>query len=352
MTQEDRTEPKYTVSDVVEMTGITKAKLIDYDNKGVLCPARVTKGVDQEWRMYSEEDLDRLEKIVVLLVYGFKIKEIKLILDDPTVDLTELVEAKIEQLQREESRLRNLLLFTKFVNITDTEFYEGLIRGPSDIDDFADIVRDSEEYVAAMEHIVALTDDDLLAMFDGLDAIVNDYVFVDPETGFAGIERVIDSFLTWWKKNISLSEDTGYLEFWAVFEDDSVIVSEVEEIGGEAAAANLQMSAFYSCMKGLMIDAQEDIQRVAALAEKDVVASLDSLQRIVALIYERMGVRPELEEDSSTLADLANSVLSYIERILKDQELKDYLDPNGRIMVSASDVMQTRKLLETTRAES
>lgn len=345
----DRNEPKYTVSDVTKMVGISKAKLVDYDNKGILCPARITKGVEQEWRMYSEADLDRLEKIVVLLAYGFKIEEIKRILDEPDVDLTEIVEAKIQQLKREEWRLRNLLLFSKFVDITDTELYEGIIRGPSDIDDFADMVRGSEEYAAAIERINSLTDEELAMAFDELDDIVSDYVSTDPELGFAGVERELKRFLDWWKRNISTSDDLGYLEFWAVFEDDSVVVNEVEEVGGEAAAASLQMSAFYSCMRQLLIDLQDDIRELAELSEKDVVATVSKLRDIAPVICERMGA--PYEEGSMSSLGLVASVLSYMQGILQDEELKTYLDSKGAITLDPDKVAQVSKVAEAMRAD-
>lgn len=345
----DRNEPKYTVSDVTKMVGISKAKLVDYDNKGILCPARITKGVEQEWRMYSEADLDRLEKIVVLLAYGFKIEEIKQILDEPDVDLTEIVAAKIEQLKREEWRLRNLLLFSKFVNITDTELYEGLIRGPSDIDDFADMVRGSEEYVAAIERINSLTDEELAMAFGELDDIVSDYVSTDPELGFAGVDRELKRFLDWWRRNISTSDDLGYLEFWAVFEDNSIVVTEVEEVGGEAAAASLQMSAFYSCIKQLLIDLQDDIHELAELSKKDVVAALAKLYDIAPIICEHMGT--PYEEDSLASLELAISVLSYMQGILQDEELKTYLDPKDAITLGSAEVAQAAKIAEAMQIE-
>lgn len=345
----DRNEPKYTVSDVTKMVGISKAKLIDYDNKGILCPARITKGIEQEWRMYSEADLDRLEKIVVLLAYGFKIEEIKRILDEPDVNLSEIVEAKIQQLKREEWRLRNLLLFSKFVDITDTELYEGIIRGPSDIDDFADMVRGSEEYAAAIERINSLTDEELAMAFNELDDIVSDYVSTDPELGFAGVERELKRFLGWWRRNISASDDLGYLEFWAVFEDDNVVVTEVEEVGGEAAAASLQMSAFYSCMRQLLVDLQGDIRELAALSESDVVAAVSKLRDIVPVICERMGV--PYKEGSTSSLKLVASVLSYMQGILEDEELRTYLDPKGAIALSPDEVAQTTKVAEAMQEE-
>ena len=346
---QDRGTPKYTVSDVTKLTGVSKAKLIDYDAKGILCPAKVVKGESQEWRMYSEEDLDRLEKIVVLLAYDFRLREIKTILDDPDTDLADIVERKLEELRQVEWRLRNLLLFAKFVNIADTELYEGLIRGPSDIDDFADMIRGSEEYALAMERISQLSEDALADIFEELDEIVRDYVSTDPEQGFAGVEREIERFSSWWERHVSVSPLSGYLQFWAIFEDDSVIASEVEEVGGEVAAASLQMSAFYACMKSLILESQGLIEETAQLSDTDVVASLGKLRELSLLIGKRMGVEFDSKLQGGDEAELTSSVLSYMAGIIGDDELKDYIDPKGLIDISSKDIEQAQRLFDAIR---
>lgn len=339
-----RNKPQYTVNEVTKMTGVTKAKLVDYDSKGLLCPARVTKGIGQEWRMYSESDLDRLGKILVLLAYGFKIEEIKLMLDSSQADIFQMVASKLEELKREEWRLRNLLLFAKFVNIANTELFSGLLHGPTDIDDFANAVRAADEYSIAMRRISRLSDEELEKMLGELDDIVSQFVFVDPEVGFAGEERVIDRFLDWWKRSVSLSSEVGYLEFWAIFEDDNIIVSKVEEVGGETAAANLQMLVFYSCMKRLMIDTQNQIKSMATLSETDVIAAISELQTVVDEICECMGAAA-FGVDAAERLELANSVLDYMEGILGDDELRNYIDPEGSIALVVKDIEQARRLL-------
>lgn len=373
--KEDHIRPKYTVSDVCTMTGTTKAKLIDYDKKGVLCPRRITKGEGQEWRMYSEADIDRLGKIAVLLAYDFKIEEIKAILDDPEADIFNVVANKLEEIKHEEWRLRNLLLFAKFVNIADTELYEGLIHGPSDIDDFADAVRGTETYQEAMSRLAHLDEEALEVMLEELDAIVHDYILLDPELGFAAVENQIDVFSAWWSKHISLSGNIGYLEFWAVFEDDSIVVSEVEEIGGEPAAASLQMSAFYVCMRRLMNDSQKLVKEIAKLSESDIVLALDHLRKFVVLVCKHMGVDfgeenaekedPAKEVTTTTTAtetltssvswnalDLTESVLHYMDGILKDNDLRTYLDPEGSIVLGTNDVNKVARLIDMAGARS
>ena len=343
---EDREAPRYTIGEVVSMTGVTKAMLHDYDKKGLLRPQRVMKGEGQEWRMYSEADIDRLGQAAVLLAYGFKIDEVKAILDDPDTDLLKTVEAKLEELRREEWRLRNLLLFAKFVDIADTGLYEGLLYGPSDIDEFANIARNSARYKETMARIAALDDETLQAMFEELDEIVNDYVLLDPDLGFAGVEGQLARFFDWWNRHVS-HNDAGYLEFWAVFEDDSVIVSEVERIGGETAAASLQMSAFYACMKRLMVDAQKRIEEVATLAKSDVVMAIEKAHELVAVACEHLGVGAEsASENPEEAAELALSVLSYMEGILSEEELRAYLDPEGAIGLDPADAAAAAKVLE------
>ncbi len=341
----------WTVGEVEAMTGVTRAMLRDYDEKGLLCPMKTGEGISNNRKLYSEDDIERLKRIVVLRAYDFKLKEIKAILDDDKADMIGLLEAKIEELKREENRLRNLILFAKFVDITDTELFEGLACGPSDIDAFADMVRETPVYQEGIARIEGYSEEEFDEVFEELVDIINDLSTIGEEEGFAGVERQIERFCAWWDERIVPISESGYLGFWAIFEDDSLISAVVEEIGGEAASGDLQMSAFYVWMKRLALELGPKISEVAKHAQGDIILAADEATSLVFDICERMGVSSE--EDSRVgdmaikveMVELASSVIDYLAGIVEDEELRKYLDPKGAIRLNGNELAGTRAVL-------
>lgn len=340
----------YTVGEIEKLTGVTPAMLRDYDKKGLLCPARTGEGVANNRRLYSENDIDTLKKIVTLRAYDFNLKEIRQILHDDEADIYRILEDKILELKREENRLRNLILFAKFVQITDTELFEGLACGPTDIDAFADAARDSSLYKMSMNRIRQYSDDDLTRIFEELDEIVYSFVTLDEEMGFSGVEHQVDRFCAWWDKSIAPIDKCGYLGFWAVFEDDAVIVSEVERIGGEIASGSLQMAAFYVWMKRMMIEIDPFLVELADYAESDIILALSQARGLVNLLCERMGVMlPKTaggdKEVTSGMIDLSASVLDYMDKMLGDKELIDYIDEKREIHLDRKSLARAKDVV-------
>jgi DNA-binding transcriptional MerR regulator len=72
-----------TVGDVSELAGVTVRTLHHYDEVGVLSPSGRS---DAGYRLYSLEDLERLQEILVWRQLGFSLVEIKALLDDAAYD--------------------------------------------------------------------------------------------------------------------------------------------------------------------------------------------------------------------------------------------------------------------------
>ena len=71
-----------TISQVVELTGISPRTLQYYDEIGLLKPSELTKS---GYRLYDEA-LQKLQQILFFKELGFKLKEIKEILQKPDFD--------------------------------------------------------------------------------------------------------------------------------------------------------------------------------------------------------------------------------------------------------------------------
>jgi DNA-binding transcriptional MerR regulator len=71
------------VKEVSELAGVSVRTLHHYDEIGLLVPSSVTPA---GYRLYSVEDLERLQQILFYREIGFSLSEIKDILDQPGYD--------------------------------------------------------------------------------------------------------------------------------------------------------------------------------------------------------------------------------------------------------------------------
>ena len=246
---------------------------------------------------------------------------------------------QLDGLLREVNRVRDLILFLKFLQTTDSDLIYGLEFGPEDIDAFADLVRESSYYKEVMARIREYSDDDLSRIFDELDDIVHDFVTVDPDLEFAGIKRAVERFCDWWDRNIASVNEGGYLGFWVIFEDDSLVVKEVERVGGETASSSLQMHAYYVWMKQLMIDASDAIRFVAQSADDDVVLAMDGASGLVELVNQRFA-------GGGDSIELSEYTISCMMEILEDEELMEFLDLEGMIAFDSGDLEKVIEVME------
>ena len=95
-----------TVKEVSEKTGVSVRTLHYYDEIGLLRPEGTTEA---GYRLYSHENLRRLQSILLLRELEFPLKAIKRILDDPEVDKAAAMEQQIRLLTMKRNRLSGLI---------------------------------------------------------------------------------------------------------------------------------------------------------------------------------------------------------------------------------------------------
>jgi DNA-binding transcriptional MerR regulator len=91
-----------TVGEVAELAGVTVRLLHHYDEIGVLCPSARS---DAGYRLYSFEDLERLQEILVWRQLGFPLAEIKALIDDRSYDRSSALRRQRELVESELGRL-------------------------------------------------------------------------------------------------------------------------------------------------------------------------------------------------------------------------------------------------------
>jgi DNA-binding transcriptional MerR regulator len=87
----------HQVNEVARITGVTVRALHHYDEIGLLVPSlRSPAG----YRLYTDEDLLRLQQILIGRTLGLSLEEIRRLVDDPAIDRRQLLLRQREELQR------------------------------------------------------------------------------------------------------------------------------------------------------------------------------------------------------------------------------------------------------------
>ena len=95
----------YTIGKLSKNTGVTVRTLDYYDEIGLMKPSSKTEGGH---RLYSEDDVLRLERILALKYMGFSLEQIKDILENSTSTWQESIQQQLELVRREQERLQIL----------------------------------------------------------------------------------------------------------------------------------------------------------------------------------------------------------------------------------------------------
>ncbi|GMB09612.1 DNA-binding transcriptional MerR regulator [Thermolongibacillus altinsuensis] len=96
----------YKVKEVADMAGISVRTLHHYDQIGLLVPDTITPS---GYRLYSEQNLERLQQILFFKEMGFRLQEIKHILDHPHFDRKKALQAHREMLIKKKERLEEMI---------------------------------------------------------------------------------------------------------------------------------------------------------------------------------------------------------------------------------------------------
>lgn len=95
-----------TISQVAELTGISPRTLQYYDEIGLLKPSKLTQS---GYRLYDDEALQTLQQILFFKELGFKLKEIKEILQKPDFDRIKAFKKQKELLLLKRNRTDRLI---------------------------------------------------------------------------------------------------------------------------------------------------------------------------------------------------------------------------------------------------
>lgn len=111
-----------TVNEVSKISGVSIRALHYYDAKGLLHPAKVTEA---GYRMYDDEQLRRLQLIMLFKELDFPLEDIKQILDNPAFDANVALQQQIELLKLKKERIDRMIVFAeqiKTIGVKEMDF--------------------------------------------------------------------------------------------------------------------------------------------------------------------------------------------------------------------------------------
>lgn len=95
-----------TVHEVSELAHVSVRALHHYDDIGLLRPSGRT---DAGYRLYSDEDIARLQQVLLFRELGFPLREIGTIIDSPHYDQSRALEQQVELLRLKREHIDKLI---------------------------------------------------------------------------------------------------------------------------------------------------------------------------------------------------------------------------------------------------
>lgn len=96
----------YKIKEVADLVGVTVRTLHHYDQACLLKPGSVTT---TGYRLYTDSDLERLQQILFFKELGFRLHEIKRILDSPGFDRRQALNSQKKLLIEKKRRLEEII---------------------------------------------------------------------------------------------------------------------------------------------------------------------------------------------------------------------------------------------------
>lgn len=157
----------YTVGEVAKLAHVSVRTLHHYDGLGLLIPSERSEA---GYRIYTEEDLDRLQTVLFFRELGFSLEEIRDLVDDPAFDRREALVVQrdliAEQALRYEAMLglidKTLASMEGGIRMNAQEKFE--VFGDFDPDEYEDEVKErwgeTDAYKESARRTARYTKDD------------------------------------------------------------------------------------------------------------------------------------------------------------------------------------------------
>ncbi len=329
----------YSISRVCAITGVTPKQLRDWDSKGILVARRTGESVANNRKIYTEDDIARIQEILLLKDLGLSLAEIK---QFPALSDKERRDVLSECIARSEQQhaliKRRLLLSLAAENLGFDNVQKDIALFESS--DLLALSYENDENLRRFLHwLHSHTEKDVAELAQRLletsrgFAALQGAPWEDVELQIARFCEVMSTSLGWPSAGQMLALSLGF----ALHEE---IAQEVDSILGEGSAEFIS-KVFLLAWASSAAECLDDMFAAlyfALLKEspgstpKEIPACLaDCADTLVAFVCEfgcdpHLADAPNSDERTQRILALADDVFALLEETLLDEEIEQYLD--------------------------
>lgn len=130
---------QYTAGELAKLCGVSSRTIRFYDEKKILTPCAYSEA---GYRLYDEQSIQRLQKIVMLKFLNFSLEQIAEIMQTEDIDIRKsLREQELMLIEKKENILRTIDAVKRTEESSDKELWENMLR-------IIEITKDREDVVA------------------------------------------------------------------------------------------------------------------------------------------------------------------------------------------------------------
>ncbi len=330
--------PRFLTSQVKKLTGATRRQLENWENLGLLCPERTTSHVANEWRLYSEEDLERIQDILLLKEFGLELKEIRTILDAPEEERRQHMSACTERLEAQYDALRRRLLLSSIARTDAAPRLRDDAAGFGDLEALKRSYAQDENLQLMTRWLNSHTERDVEHFAQELASIASEFNALEDAT-WSEAEIVIARFCDIWSKRFGWPSIGQMLVLSETFSDPEVqtgrfgeaisadtldLMSELFLLAWTSAGLESLDEILAHLYKAILDDASD------APGPSTLKAIRQSTDTLCALVSELGGDAHVHEwaagpKRAQRLLELNDMVFDYLVNVALDDDLGSYL---------------------------
>ena len=229
-----------TVHEVSELASVSVRTLRYYDKIGLLRPAMRTEA---GYRMYGDDDLARLQQILLFRELEFPLKDIRRIIDDPAFDQTRALDQQIELLKLKREHIEGLITLAQDIKEKGATTMGFSAFDTSKIDDYTRRAKESwgqtpewEEYEvksAGRTHVYnKALGDELLDLFKPFGTMAAEGM--DPASADAQAQaQAVQAFIS---EHYYTCSDEVFAQLGRAYGSGGEFTSNINAVAGEGAA--------------------------------------------------------------------------------------------------------------------
>ncbi|MEI3377444.1 MAG: MerR family transcriptional regulator [Coriobacteriales bacterium] len=320
------------VRQVCELTGATARQLRTWDERGLLQAQRTGEQVANNRKLFTADDVERVQDILLLRKLGLGLDDIRAILEAPDEERREHLARHAEELRLDYARIQSLISISNTAQILGIECAResALTLGSYEI--LARSYGKDENLHQFSRWLASHTERDITLFANDILEVASLFAEARQHSEWEQLEICIARFCDMWSKRFGWPSVGQMLALHLAFEGDSDHVRLIDETYGEGTSAFMAQAfllAWISSALGVLDDILVHLYR--GQHDEDNYAALQNAAEVfTATACEFMGY-PHLTDAAASsraterLSDIAESFFAVIVDFALDEEVNSFL---------------------------